>query len=211
MANKIDYLTEDTINPPNQNFICVSFFSKNYVKQAIDNNNDYRKEEEKEDYSTDNNVLAFKFRGAFSTYDEACDHAKKLRDVDSYHNVYVMENGKWSAFMIDDTDKYVKQTEHANEELNDMMKKYNENNIKAGLYHEFRKNELISKNLEENLLGRNKILDEINIELADTHLDNKSLVEKKSVIEEEIRKLVEKKEEITKQSLVLENKLKNCK
>ena len=34
-----DYLTEDTFNPPNQNFICVSFFSKNYVKQVIDNNN----------------------------------------------------------------------------------------------------------------------------------------------------------------------------
>ena len=26
--SKIDYLTEDNINPPDQKFICVSFFSK---------------------------------------------------------------------------------------------------------------------------------------------------------------------------------------
>jgi hypothetical protein len=210
MANKIDYLTEDTINPPNQNFICVSFFSKNYVKQAIDNNNDYRKEEEKEDYSTDNNVLAFKFRGAFSTYDEACDHAKKLRDVDSYHNVYVMENGKWSAFMIDDTDKYVKQTEHANEELNDMMKKYNENQIKAKLYHEYRKNEMVKQSLEENLQNRLANMEETNNELLtiDNKEEKKKIKDKKEILEEQIKKLEEKKLEIEEANKKLEQQLK---
>ena len=55
--SKVDYLTEDTINPNNQIYVCVSFFSKHYVKQSIENLNDYRKEDEKEEYSTDDDVL----------------------------------------------------------------------------------------------------------------------------------------------------------
>jgi hypothetical protein len=211
--SKIDYLTEDNINPPDQNFICVSFFSKNYVKQAIDNNNEYRSEEEKESYSTEDNVFALKFRGAFSTYDEACKHAEKLRSVDEYHNVYVMENGKWCAFMVDDNDKYVKQTEHGNEQLNDMMKKYMENQEKAKLYHEFRKNQMVKQSLEENLENRRKNMDETTEQLKEvTDKEEKNkLKSKKEAIEEQIAKLEEKKTDLDEQTKILEEKLKNDK
>jgi chromosome condensin MukBEF ATPase and DNA-binding subunit MukB len=208
--SKIDYLTEDTINPPDQQFICVSFFSKNYIKQAIDNNNEYRKEEEKESYSTEENVFALKFRGAFSTFEEACKHAEKLRSVDQYHNVYVMENGKWGAFKIDDDDKYVKQTEHANDQLNDMMKKYMENQEKAKLYHEFRKNQMVQKSLEENLENRRQNMnetEELLKEVTDKSERNK-LKEKRETIEEQIRKLEERKLDLDSQSKTLEDKLK---
>jgi len=208
--SKVDYLTEDTINPPDQQFVCVSFFSKNYIKQAIDNNNEYRKEEEKESYSTEDNVFALKFRGAFSTYESACKHAEKLRSVDPDHNVYVMDNGKWCAFMIDDNDKYVKQTEHANEQLNDMMKKYMENQEKAKLYHEFRKNQLVKQSLEENLQNRLASIEETNNQLKDvTDKDERrKLKDKKESIEDQIRKLEEKKSDIEEQTKNLENKLK---
>jgi len=207
---KVDYLTEDSINPSNQNYICVSFFSKNYVKQVIDNNNEYRKEEDKEQYSTEDNIFALKFRGAFETYELACKHAEKLRSVDEYHNVYVMENGKWCAFMIDDNDKYVKQTEHANEELNDMMKKYMENQEKAKLYHEFRKNQMVKQSIEENLENRNSSLNETIKELTNTKdkEEMKKLKEKKETIDEQIRKLEEKKKSIEEQTEILEKKLK---
>lgn len=208
--SKVDYLTEDTINPPDQQFVCVSFFSKNYIKQAIDNNNEYRKEEEKETYSTEDNVFALKFRGAFSTYESACKHAEKLRSVDPDHNVYVMDNGKWCAFMIDDNDKYVKQTEHANEQLNDMMKKYMENQEKAKLYHEFRKNQLVKQSLEENLQNRLASIEETNNELKDVtdKEERRKLKNKKESIEEQIRKLEEKKLDIEEQTKNLEDKLK---
>jgi len=211
--SKIDYLTEDNINPPDQKFICVSFFSKNYVKQAIDNNNDYRSEEEKESYSTEDNVFALKFRGAFSTYEEACKHAEKLRSVDEYHNVYVMENGKWCAFMVDDNDKYVKQTEHGNDQLNDMMKKYMENQEKAKLYHEFRKNQMVKQSIEENLQNRRKNMDETNKQLeSETDKDEKTkLKSKKEAIEEQIAKLEEKKTDLDEQTKILEEKLKSDK
>jgi len=208
--SKIDYLTEDSINPTNQNYICVSFFSKNYIKQSIDNNNEYRSEEEKETYSIEDNVFALKFRGAFSTYEAACKHAENLRSVDEYHNVYVMENGKWCAFMIDDNDKYVKQTEHANEQLNDMMKKYMENQEKAKIYHEFRKNQMVKKSLEENLENRRENINETQDQLINTNdKDEKTkLKNKRDALQEQISKLEEKKLDIEEQTKILEDKLK---
>ena len=208
--DKIDYLTEDTINPPDQQYICVSFFSKNYIKQVIDNNNEYRSEETKEHYSVDDNIFALKFRGAFPTYELACNHAEKLRSVDQYHNVYVMENSKWCAFMIDDNDKYVKQTEHANEQLNDMMKKYLENQEKAKLYHEFRKNKMMTKNLEENLENKKTCMDEIMTDYNNTSdkATKSQIKSKKKTIEEQILKLEEKKKELEDQTQQLEQKLK---
>ena len=83
-----NYLTEDSINPPNQQFICISFFNKKHVKQVIDNNNEYIQDEEsKESYSDENNVLAIKFRGAFSTQEQAAAHAHKLQSIDKNHSV----------------------------------------------------------------------------------------------------------------------------
>uniref|UniRef100_A0A6C0D9S6 Uncharacterized protein n=1 Tax=viral metagenome TaxID=1070528 RepID=A0A6C0D9S6_9ZZZZ len=208
--SKEDYLTEDTINPPNQNFICVSFFSKNYVKQVIDNNNEYRKDEDKETYSTDNNIFSLKFRGAFSTFEEACKHAEKLRSVDTYHNVYVMENGKWCPFMIDDNDKYVKQTEHGNEQLNEMMKKYMDNQEKAKLYHEYRKNQMVTQSLNENLENRNNSILETQelLKTENDKVERKKLKDRKQALEEQIAKLEEKKLEINEQTKNLESKLK---
>jgi len=208
--SKVDYLTEDTLNPSDQSFICVSFFSKNYIKQAIDNNNDYRTEEQKETYSTEDNVFALKFRGAFSTYEGACAHAERLRSVDPHHNVYVMDNGKWCAFMIDDNDKYVKQTEHANEQLNDMMKKYLENQEKAKVYHEYRKNQLVTKGLEENLENRRKNFDEVEEELKNTtdKAERRKIKDKRESLEEQIKKLEERKNDIEEQTKNLETKLK---
>jgi hypothetical protein len=209
MSN-VDYLTEDTINPPNQNFICVSFFSKNYIKQSIDNNNEYRPDEEKETYSTDDNIFSLKFRGAFYSYEDACKHAEKLRGVDPHHNVYVMDSGKWCAFMIDDNDKYVKQTEHANEQLNDMMKKYMENQEKAKLYHEYRKNQLVTKSLEENLENRLSSIKEVSDTLLTVtdKLERTKIKEKKSTLEDQIRKLEEQKQELDDQTKILEDKIK---
>lgn len=208
--SKVDYLTEDTINPPDQKFYCVSFFTKNYVKKVIDNNNDYVVNDKKEDYSTDNNVFAFKIRGGFRTYEEACEHAKKLQSVDPHHHVYVSDAGLWNAFKIDDDDKYVKQSEEANEELNEMMKKYLENQEKAKLYHEYRKNQMIMQSIEENLSNRNSTLDETVNELKEVSgkEDRKKLKEKRESIEEQIRKLEERKKDIDEQCKVMESKLK---
>ena len=211
--SKRDHLTEDSINPPNQLFVCVSFFSKHYVKQSVENLNDYVDElqkGEKEDYSTDDDLLAFKMRGAFRTFEEASKHAEQLRDLDPNHHVYVMESNKWCAFKIKDDNKFIEQTEHSNVELNDMMKKYEQNQEKAKLYHEFRKNTMIKQSLDENLENRMKNIDETNNELVNVtdKADRRKLKDKKRLLEEQILKLEEKRKDIEEQSKNLELKLK---
>lgn len=211
--SKKDYLTEDTINPPDQLFICVSFFSKHYVKQSVENLNDYvdeLKQGTKEEYSAEDDVLALKFRGAYRTFEEANKHAEQLRDLDPSHHIYVMEGSKWCAFKIKDDNKYIEQTEHANAELNDMMKKYEENQEKAKLYHEFRKNLMIKQSLEENLENRMKSIDETNTELVNVtdKAERRKLKDKKTLLEEQIQKLEDRKREIEEQSKELEVKLK---
>lgn len=211
--SKKDYLTEDTINPPDQLYICVSFFSKHFVKQSVENINDYvdeLKKGDKEDYSTDDDILAFKFRGAFRTFEEASKHAEQLRNIDPSHNIYVMDGNKWCAFKIKDDRNYIEQTEEANAELNDMMKKYEENQTKAKLYHEFRKNQMIKQSLEENLENRMKSIEDTNAELVNTNdkTERRKLKDKKTVLEEQIQKLEDRKREIDEQSKELELKLR---
>ena len=208
-----DYLTEDTINPNDQLFICVSFFSKHYVKQSVENINDYVDELKKgkiEEYSTDDDVLAFKFRGAYKTFEAASKHAEQLRDFDPSHHIYIMEGSKWCAFKIKDDNKFIEQTEHANTELNDMMKKYEENQVKAKLYHEFRKNQMVKQSLEENLENRMKSIEETNTELVNVtdKTERRKLKDKKITLEDQIQKLEEKKKEIEEQTKELELKLK---
>ncbi len=206
---KEDYLTEDSILPSGQQWVCISFFSKNHVKQSIENNNDYKKDADKETYDIKNNVMGVKVRGAFETYEEACNQAKTIRDIDAYHNVYVAEMGKWCAFILEesDNDKYVKQTEYANEELNDMMKKYVDNQEKSKVYHELRKNDLLKQSIDENLESRNltkeetlKLLSE-----AETKEEKKTLKDKLIAIDDQIAKMEEKKKEIQTKEEELSN------
>lgn len=208
--SKQDYLTEDNINPSDQKFVCVSFFSKTNIKQLVDNNNEYRKEDEKEEYNADKNIFSLKVRGSFSTLEEASKHAKKLQSVDEYHNVYVAEVGKWCPFILDEDEKYVKSAEYANDELNIMMKKYMENQEQAKVYHEYRKNDMIKKNIVDNLQSNKNNHEKINnkIENAESKEDKIKLNNSLESIEERINKLEEKKKEIEDTEKALVNKLK---
>jgi hypothetical protein len=218
---KIDYLYEDKINPPSQKWYCVSFFSKKYVKKAIDNNNDTleelkekynysQTENKKDDYSVDDDVLAFKIRGGFDTYDKACNHASALRNIDQHHHIYVVEAGKWCAFKTEDNDDFVEQTEHANDELNSMMKKYNENQDKAKIYHEFRKNVMVKESLNENIENKQNAFN-LTLDLLKQTEDKEQiekLRQKRNTLDEQISKLQERKNEIEKTCAEFEEKLK---
>jgi len=211
--SKEDYLTEDTLLPSGQKFVCMSFFSKNHVKQSVENINDYKKDEDKEEYDIKDNIFGLKVRGVFNDYDEAAAHAKKIRDVDQHHNVYVGEVGKWCAFILEesDNDKYVKQTEYANDQLNDMMKQYVDNQEKAKVYHELRKNDLIIKNLQENIDSRTINKEETHELLsASTNKEEKSTIKNKLLsIDEQIETMEKKKKELKEQEEVLMKKIKS--
>jgi DNA repair exonuclease SbcCD ATPase subunit len=200
---KQDYLTEDPVIQ-SLKYYCVSFFNKFNVKQLVENNNEYKEEifndSSKESYSTDENILGFKIRGGFATLEDARAHAKKLSEIDPYHHIYVMEGGKWCAFIMkeSDTNNYVEQTEYANDQLNDMMKKYNENQDKAKVYHEFRKNQMVVKNIDENIKNREELLEHTKQELDNcTDKTNRvSIKEKLASIDDQLNKMLERKKEL---------------
>jgi hypothetical protein len=87
---KEDYLTEDSILPSGQQWVCISFFSKNHVKQSIENNNDYKKDADKETYDVKNNVMGVKVRGAFETYEEA----RSQVEVKKHHTYFTKGKNK---------------------------------------------------------------------------------------------------------------------
>mgnify|MGYP000085323662 CR=1 FL=1 len=132
--SKTDYLTEDNLFPDDQKFVCLSFLT------------------DKENKTT---LSGIKVRGAFSSYELACDHAKKIQTVDPSFNVFVGELGKWLPFDPNPDSEAVKNSEYANEQLNGMMKAYLENQEKAKLFHTQRKNEMVRNNVIDNLNTRN--------------------------------------------------------
>lgn len=187
--SKTDLLIEDTINPKGQNFICISFLT------------------DKENKTT---LSGIKIRGAFATYEEACAHAKKLQSVDEYFNVFVGEMGKWLPFDPNPDSEAVNDSEYANEQLNNMMKSYMENQEKAKIYHEQRKNEMVRKNVLDNLNTRQQNLDEIKKKMNKTknQEEKDSLQKNVEEIENQIAKMEEKKGDLEHQIESLGNQLK---
>jgi hypothetical protein len=185
----IDYLTEDSILPSDQKFVCLSFLSnKNDTEERL--------------------IAGIKVRGVFSTYEAACAHAKTLQTVDTYFNVFVGEMGKWLPF--DPNPDSVKEAEYANEQLNNMMKSYMENQEKAKIYHEHRKNELMRKNVVENLQSRHESLNELNekINQTDDQTELNTLKSNVITIEEQIKLMDDKKQQLDKELEELNNQLK---
>lgn len=177
MSN-FNYLTDDSsLLPPEQNFVCLSFLT------------------DKDNKST---LSGVKVRGVFATYEQACDHAKKLQSMDPYFNIFVGNMGKWLPFDPEPDSTKVENSEYANEQLNTMMKAYMENQEKAKVHHEQRKNELIRKNILDNLSNRHENLREVGLKLRKTtNPDEKySLQQTFNSIEEQIKEMENRKQEL---------------
>jgi molecular chaperone DnaK (HSP70) len=175
--SKVDYLTEDTILPKDQKYICMSFLTDKDNKTSLS---------------------GIKLRGAFSTYDEACEHAKKLQSIDQYFNVFVGEMGKWLPYDPNPDSDVVKDSQYANAELNTMMKSYLENQEKAKVFHEQRKQELVRQNVLDNLQTRKDTLHDLEKKLDDS-TDKESVEKNMKTIEEQIKKMEERKLELDSQ------------
>jgi len=90
--DKIDYLTEDKLISDDQKFVCISFLT------------------DKESQKT---LTGIKVRGAFPTYEKACENAKMLQSIDPSFNVFVGEMGKWLPFDPSPDSEQVKNSEYA--------------------------------------------------------------------------------------------------
>ena len=174
---KHDYLEVDDILP-HQQYVCLSFLSpealiekreafnackflQSYCKEAkLEYKELYSKYEDfvykfsselQRDFDEQNkfqtSMRGIKIRGSYSTKEEAAARAKKLQLCDSGFNVFVGEVGKWLPW--DPNADGVQDEVFQNTQLNDMMEKYEENNVNRDIFYEEQKRDKIKAAKEE--------------------------------------------------------------
>jgi len=102
-ASKLKEKYDDFINS-NREKLEEEFFSKNEFRTT---------------------VRGLKVRGTYASHDEAVVRSKKLQRLDTIHNIFVGEVGKWLPW--DPEPSQIKEQEYAEDQLNTLMKKYKEN------------------------------------------------------------------------------------
>jgi hypothetical protein len=70
-------------------------------------------------------VRGVKIRGVYGNPKEAELKAKKLQNKDKYHNIYMADVGKWTPW--DPQPNEIADQEYNNDQLNNLMRKYKEN------------------------------------------------------------------------------------
>ena len=162
--------------PSNMKYVCMSFLT-----------------------SKEHTVTGIRFGGGYETYEEACAQAKQIQHLDPYHNVFVGEGGKWLPFDPDPNSEAVKDSEYANDKLNEIMKGHKDSQEKAKVFHEMRTNEKIIDNINENIERQNENKKELSTKLS------------KAKTEDEVKTLTHGIDNIDEQMKKLETKLKECK
>ena len=125
MSTKIDYLTDD-ITIPNQTWACVSFITPELVKGC--------------------ESRFINVRGVYGVKARAEDRCKELHKIDSTYGVYIVEVGKWIAWLDDQ-----KSNLDANDELNNLMKIYKKERSDANVSYEKRKERMKSSKKEDEI------------------------------------------------------------
>lgn len=148
-----------------------------------------------QDYSRENDyhttVRGVKIRGVYDTYREAEVRSKVLARKDPNHNVFIGQVGFWLAW--DPNPDNVQSQQYANDQLNELVKRYNENReLKDQLYND--EIERRKKRMQEE---NRKRKEEVNVKQKDSEEDSKEKIDK-------LRKILDDKdkylEEIMKSS-----------
>lgn len=109
-------------------------------------------------------MRGLKVRGSYSTKEEAEARAKKLQTLDSNFNVFVGEVGKWLPW--DPNADGVQSEVFQNSQLNDMMEKYEENNVNRDIFYEEQKRDKIKAAREEVLKKKREEAEKASAEKA---------------------------------------------
>jgi DNA repair exonuclease SbcCD ATPase subunit len=122
--------------------------------------------------------------------------------------------GKWLPFDPSPDSEAVKDSQYANEELNNMMKTYMENQEKAKIYHEQRKQEMVRTTILDNLQSRKDTLSDLEKNLDKAQLeDNKnevlSIEQNMKALTEQIKTMEGRKTELDEQIDNLNNQIKS--
>jgi uncharacterized phage infection (PIP) family protein YhgE len=191
---KEDYLDVDDA-VPGQNYACLSFvspealiqkrdafnvtkFLQSYCKeQALEFKDVYSKYEDfvykfsdklLRDFDEQNNfqtsMRGVKVRGVYDTRQAAESRAKKLSTSDSSFHVFVGQVGYWLPW--DPNADGVQDEVFQNSQLNDMMEKYQENNVNRDIFYDEQKREKVKAAREEALAKKREALEQKALEAA---------------------------------------------
>tara|TARA_Y100000389_G_scaffold136687_1_gene134231 strand:- start:611 stop:1198 length:588 start_codon:yes stop_codon:yes gene_type:complete len=113
-------LTQDYTTVPGQVFACLSIVGPDTPQK--------------------NEKFGIKIRGAFSTRDEAANHAKRLQKEDSTFDIYVVDMYKW--LLIPPDPSKIEDSHYTNEKLEELMTGYRDNQMLAAKMFEERKRDM---------------------------------------------------------------------
>ena len=113
-------LTQDYTTVPGQVFACLSIVGPDTPQK--------------------NDKFGIKIRGAFSTRDEAANHAKRLQKEDSTFDIYVVDMYKW--LLIQPDPSKIEDSHYTNEKLEELMTGYRDNQMLAAKMFEERKRDM---------------------------------------------------------------------
>ena len=104
------------------------------------------------------NVRGVKLRRVFANYEEAQTFAKVLQRRCPNDNLYVGKVGMWLPW--DPSEHMMPEVEYAEKELNELMRKYKENEVNKEIFFEEEKAEKIKAQKEENEKRRKQALED---------------------------------------------------
>lgn len=133
--DNVDYLDEDVLTVPGQNYALVSFVSPQGNQK--------------------NDKFGLKIRGCFLNKDEADAHAKRLQKMDGRFDVFLVDMYKW--LLIPPDPVAIDHAEYQEPFLNDMLKKYHENQLAAKQHFAERKAAVMEDSLDKHLLPSERI------------------------------------------------------
>ena len=108
--------------------------------------------DEQNDFQT--SLRGIKIRGVFDTREAADARAKSLSNTDSAFHVFIGQMGYWLPW--DPNADKVADEHFQNTQLNDMMSKYQENNVNRDIFYEEQKRDKIKAAQEEVRLAKEK-------------------------------------------------------
>jgi hypothetical protein len=130
-----DYLDND--EPINgQKYACLSILTNRSIKDVSSG----------EVLKSDNNAKGIKIRGVYNTMEEAKKRCEQIRQFDKVFNVFVGEVGAWLPW--DDDPESAEEAVYAEEKLNQLMKSFKEQQIKAKEFHEVRKQQMVEQSIK---------------------------------------------------------------
>ena len=142
-------------------------------------------------------IRGLKIRGCYETRQEAEARAKKLQNTDSNFNVFVGEVGKWLPW--DPCADGVQDEVFQNTQLNEMMQKYEENNVNRDIFYEEQKRdkikaareEVLRKKREEQQQKTKELEDKSGVETVESGVETveKGVEEVETEVKEEVHKL----------------------